>query len=222
MQQNGRIFERLKIVGKPFHSPVNRRRHRGVQSASTLLVLRLIFHFLFRFDICRPFKMPPPHRRRVFAVRRRLWRNGLSARAAGRAPRASRRARPFDGFKIGRGPSVGRAAKLIPDATHLAKIEEAVHRVHRATLLATELANLHLRRLVREGKRTFSMITGCLTCTTSDRGAGSAEGDRELRKTAAAGAWSPCPRPRRPTAPASRVASSSLGTVAKNNVWSPN
>ena len=38
-----------------------------------------------------------------------------------------------------------RLAHLVPDRTHAAAIEDAVTRVHRATFLATELANLHLR-----------------------------------------------------------------------------
>ena len=38
-----------------------------------------------------------------------------------------------------------RLAHLVPDRTHAAAIEDAVTRVHRATFLATELANLHLQ-----------------------------------------------------------------------------
>jgi hypothetical protein len=37
-------------------------------------------------------------------------------------------------------------AKLIPDAEHLELIREAVTRVHKATIFATELLNLHIRR----------------------------------------------------------------------------
>ena len=40
--------------------------------------------------------------------------------------------------------------KLVPDEGHKAAIRDAVQRTHRATLLATELANLHLRRCLEE------------------------------------------------------------------------
>ena len=36
---------------------------------------------------------------------------------------------------------------LIPSEEHKAAIRDAVHRVHKATILATELLNLHVRRL---------------------------------------------------------------------------
>ena len=39
-------------------------------------------------------------------------------------------------------------AKLIPDAEHLDLIRGAVTRVHKATIFATELLNLHIRRLL--------------------------------------------------------------------------
>ena len=35
--------------------------------------------------------------------------------------------------------------KLIPDETHKEKIHDAVNRVHKATILATELINIHIR-----------------------------------------------------------------------------
>jgi hypothetical protein len=41
-------------------------------------------------------------------------------------------------------------AKLVPDATHAAAIEDAVHSVHRCTILAAELLNLHVRRSTRQ------------------------------------------------------------------------
>ena len=41
------------------------------------------------------------------------------------------------------------AAKLIPDARHLDLIRQAVTRVHKATILATELLNLHIRRMLK-------------------------------------------------------------------------
>ena len=40
------------------------------------------------------------------------------------------------------------AAKLIPDPCHLEAIEDAVHRVHRATVMALLLLNMHLRDLL--------------------------------------------------------------------------
>ena len=41
-------------------------------------------------------------------------------------------------------------AKLIPDARHLDLIRQAVVKVHKATIFATELLNLHIRRLLEE------------------------------------------------------------------------
>ena len=38
--------------------------------------------------------------------------------------------------------------RLIPDAKHLDLIRQAVNRVHEATIFATELLNLHIRRLL--------------------------------------------------------------------------
>ena len=40
--------------------------------------------------------------------------------------------------------------RLIPDATHLQKIRDAVTATHRATILASELLNIHMRRLLQE------------------------------------------------------------------------
>ena len=40
-------------------------------------------------------------------------------------------------------------AKLIPDAKHLDLIRQTVNRVHKATIFATELLNLHIRRLLK-------------------------------------------------------------------------
>lgn len=43
-------------------------------------------------------------------------------------------------------------AKLVPDPKHAAAIEDAVRRVHKCTILATELLNLHVRdRLANHG-----------------------------------------------------------------------
>tara|TARA_B110001450_G_scaffold248087_1_gene263854 strand:+ start:365 stop:775 length:411 start_codon:yes stop_codon:yes gene_type:complete len=39
---------------------------------------------------------------------------------------------------------------LVPDETHKAAIRDAVHRTHKATILATELLNLHVRRRLEE------------------------------------------------------------------------
>ena len=38
--------------------------------------------------------------------------------------------------------------KLIPDPTHLHKIRDAVAVTHKATILASELLNMHIRRLL--------------------------------------------------------------------------
>ena len=39
---------------------------------------------------------------------------------------------------------------LVADETHKAAIRDAVHRTHKATILATELLNLHVRRCLQE------------------------------------------------------------------------
>jgi hypothetical protein len=45
--------------------------------------------------------------------------------------------------------TVGRAlAKLVPNPVHLQKIREAVATTHKATILASELLNLHIRRVL--------------------------------------------------------------------------
>ena len=41
-------------------------------------------------------------------------------------------------------------AKLVPNPDHLQKIQEAVSATHKATILATELLNLHLRKCLAE------------------------------------------------------------------------
>ena len=45
-------------------------------------------------------------------------------------------------------PSAARFERLIPDPEHLSKLRCAVARVHKATILATELLNLHIRRVL--------------------------------------------------------------------------
>ena len=40
--------------------------------------------------------------------------------------------------------------KLVPNQTHREAIRDAVHRVHKATILVTELVNLHVRRCFEE------------------------------------------------------------------------
>jgi len=44
-------------------------------------------------------------------------------------------------------------ARLVPDAGHLDALRRAVESTHKATLLATELLNLHLRRVLVEQER---------------------------------------------------------------------
>ena len=41
-------------------------------------------------------------------------------------------------------------SRLIPDEAHLRSLQDAVHRVHKSTVLATELLNLHIRRMLEE------------------------------------------------------------------------
>ena len=40
--------------------------------------------------------------------------------------------------------------RLVPNPDHLHKIQEAVSATHKATILATELLNLHLRKCLTE------------------------------------------------------------------------
>ena len=49
--------------------------------------------------------------------------------------------------------------RLIPDAGHLCKIRSAVATVHKATILATELLNMHVRRMLAiDSKTDLSML----------------------------------------------------------------
>ena len=49
--------------------------------------------------------------------------------------------------------------RLIPDPCHLCKIRSAVATVHKATILATELLNIHVRRmLATDSKTDLSML----------------------------------------------------------------
>ena len=41
--------------------------------------------------------------------------------------------------------------KLVPDEAHKALLLDAIERVHKATILATELLNMHVRRSIRDG-----------------------------------------------------------------------
>ena len=43
-----------------------------------------------------------------------------------------------------------RFEKFIPDVDHQSKIRSAVLRVHKSTILTTELLNLHVRRCLEE------------------------------------------------------------------------
>lgn len=59
--------------------------------------------------------------------------------------------------------------KLIPDVGQLDAIRQAVASTHRATILATELLNMHLRRMLTVGETltcpSFSMPPGFSTHT---------------------------------------------------------
>ena len=46
--------------------------------------------------------------------------------------------------------------RLIPDDGHLRKIRSAVATVHKATILATELLNMHVRRMLASASRGVS------------------------------------------------------------------
>ena len=53
-----------------------------------------------------------------------------------------------------------RVEKLIPDAQIVADIRTAVHRVHEATIHATALLNLHVRRCIRDGLAMHRLFDG--------------------------------------------------------------
>ena len=79
-----------------------------------------------------------------------------------------------------------RVEKLIPDAQIVADIRTAVQRVHEATIYATALLNLHVRRCIRDGvamHRLFDgnwLIKAFQEVTTGDK---SPSVDLELSKT---------------------------------------
>jgi hypothetical protein len=79
-----------------------------------------------------------------------------------------------------------RVEKLIPDAQIVADIRTVVQRVHEATIHATTLINLHLRRCIRNGvamHRLFDgnwLIKAFQEVTTGDK---SPSVDLELSKT---------------------------------------
>ena len=49
-------------------------------------------------------------------------------------------------------------ARLVPDAGHLDAIRQAVASTHKATILATELLNMHVRRLLRDEGADLSVL----------------------------------------------------------------
>ena len=117
--------------------------------------------------------------------------------------------------------------KLVPDASHLEKIRHAVAVTHKATILASELLNIHLRRLLAENMdadlREFFSQNWILNaynevCPPAKSGT---KVIPELRKTR--DEWMPSFVPATGRNAGITVCcnyqSKNLATVASNNVW---
>ena len=118
-----------------------------------------------------------------------------------------------------------RLDKLLLEEAHLPLIQDAVHRVHKATILATELANLHLRRCLRDGlpydglfcknwlAKVYQEVT---TCADGTRAAGV---DTALHETNAAHTPQFDPPSRTGLTQCIQYACTGLAATASNNVW---
>jgi hypothetical protein len=115
-------------------------------------------------------------------------------------------------------------SRLIPDEAHLRALQDAVHRVHKSTLLATELLNLHLRRTLEENpsadlKCFFTQNWVMKAYNEVTAGTGTTKDDVELSETKKK--WMPgFEAPDRTGIQACLLADAkNLVTVASNNVW---
>ena len=77
--------------------------------------------------------------------------------------------------------------KLIPDEAHRTALRDAVSRVHKSTILATELLNLHVRRCIEDCTGDLEHIFNSNWLLNAynevSRGKGTTRVDDELRRT---------------------------------------
>lgn len=114
--------------------------------------------------------------------------------------------------------------KLIPDAQHKDKIRDAVHRAHLSVIYATELLNLHIRRVLEEDagadlKRLFTANWLLKVFNAVTRGTGTADVPDELTATRdkfMSGITPPC---RKGLTQVLLYEGRNLSAVAHNNVW---
>lgn len=111
--------------------------------------------------------------------------------------------------------------KVLPDATHLHSVRDAVHRTHKATLLATELINLHLRRSLRDQLPLEHFFDGNWIQKAYQEVSFGKEAtiDKELNKTKEM--YMPAFEPvgREFLTQVWAYEAKNLATVARNNVW---
>jgi hypothetical protein len=116
-------------------------------------------------------------------------------------------------------------AKLVPDPAHLEKIREAVATTHKATILASELLNLHVRRVLDANpnadlKDCFSanwVLNAYNEVTVATRKGGHVDASLRATKDACMPAF--FPPPRGATTQCLLYDARNLVTVAATNVW---
>ena len=113
--------------------------------------------------------------------------------------------------------------KLIPDEAHRSALRDAVSRVHKSTILATELLNLHVRRCIEDCTGDLEVIftSNWLLNAYNEvsRGKGTTRVDDELRRT--------CDKYMPPFVPVDRQGLTqtfayecrNLAAVGSTNVW---
>ena len=113
--------------------------------------------------------------------------------------------------------------KLIPDEAHRSALRDAVSRVHKSTILATELLNLHVRRCIEDCTGDLELIftSNWLLNAYNEvsRGKGTTRVDDELRRT--------CDKYMPPFVPVDRQGLTqtfayecrNLAAVGSTNVW---
>lgn len=116
--------------------------------------------------------------------------------------------------------------KLVPDANTLADMRRAVERVHHATIHATALLNLHVRRAMQDGvsvDRIFDgnwLINAFYEVTSSESKKPPPRGDADLAQTAAMHLPANMQKPKRDgLTQLLQCNANLLATVGKNNVW---
>jgi len=115
-----------------------------------------------------------------------------------------------------------RLAHLVPDRTHAAAIEDAVTRVHRATFLATELANLHLRRCLEDHTAVEELFSANWLTNIYNEvtvGQGNPRVIAALRQTKAQHMPTFVPPSRTGLSQCIMYECRNLAAVAANNVW---